>query len=111
MKMKKSTDEAFGLSQFCPFGDLHVCSLVSRRSINASGCFHSSHSRVPVELVEMGHMHYNELANDGHTIYAVTRSTGQIEEGSPGFSFTAINGDVVSWKFTEHGPWPSWRPK
>ena len=37
-----------------------------------------------VELVEMGHTHYNEIANDGHTIYAATRSTGQIEEGPPG---------------------------
>ena len=59
-----------------------------------------------VELVEMGHTHYNELANDGHTIYATTRSTGQIEEGPPGFSITTIDGDVVSWKFKERGPWP-----
>jgi Icc protein len=34
-----------------------------------------------VALVDMGHTHYNELANDGTTIYAATRSTGQIEEG------------------------------
>ena len=59
-----------------------------------------------VELVEMGHTHYNELANDGRTIYAATRSTGQIEEGPPGFSITSIDGDVVSWKFKERGPWP-----
>jgi Icc protein len=59
-----------------------------------------------VELVEMGHTHYNELANDGRTIYAATRSTGQIEEGPPGFSITAIDDDVVSWKFKERGPWP-----
>lgn len=59
-----------------------------------------------VELVEMGHTHYNELANDGHTIYAVTRSTGQIEEGPPGFSIAVIEDDVVSWKFKERGPWP-----
>lgn len=59
-----------------------------------------------VELVEMGHTHYNELANDGQTIYATTRSTGQIEEGPPGFSLTLIDDDVVSWKFKEHGPWP-----
>ncbi len=60
----------------------------------------------PVELVEMGHTHYNELANDGRTIYAATRSTGQVEEGPPGFSLTAIDGDVISWKFKERGPWP-----
>jgi Icc protein len=59
-----------------------------------------------VELVEMGHTHYNELANDGYTIYAATRSTGQIEEGPPGFSLTTIDGDVVSWKFKERGSWP-----
>jgi hypothetical protein len=59
-----------------------------------------------VELVEMGHTHYNELANDGRTIYAATRSTGQIEEGPPGFSITAIDDDVVSWRFKERGPWP-----
>jgi 3',5'-cyclic-AMP phosphodiesterase len=59
-----------------------------------------------IELVEMGHTHYNELANDSTTIYAATRSTGQIEEGAPGFSLTTIDGDVVSWKFKERGPWP-----
>jgi len=59
-----------------------------------------------VELVAMGHTHYNELANDGHTVYATTRSTGQSEEGPPGFSLTTIDGDVVAWKFKEAGPWP-----
>jgi hypothetical protein len=59
-----------------------------------------------VPLVEMGHTHYNELANDGRTIYAATRSTGQIEEGPPGFSITVIDDDVLSWKFKERGPWP-----
>jgi hypothetical protein len=29
-------------------------------------------------LVEMGHTHYNEIANDGRVLYAATRSTGQI---------------------------------
>ncbi len=62
--------------------------------------------RFQVELVEMGHTHYNELANDGRTIYATTRSTGQIEEGPPGFSLTVLYGDVVSWKFKELGQWP-----
>ena len=59
-----------------------------------------------VEVVDMGHTHYNELANDGLTIYAATRSTGQIEEGPPGFSITTIDGNVVSWKFKKLGPWP-----
>lgn len=62
--------------------------------------------RFNVELVSMGHTHYNELANDSHTIYSTTRSTGQIEEGPPGFSITTIDQDVVSWKFKERGVWP-----
>jgi 3',5'-cyclic-AMP phosphodiesterase len=37
-----------------------------------------------VLLVEMGHTHYNELANDGRIVYAATRSTGQVEEGPRG---------------------------
>ena len=52
-----------------------------------------------VRVVEMGHTHYNEVANDGRVIYAATRSTGQIEEGPVGFSITCLDGDVVSWKF------------
>jgi 3',5'-cyclic-AMP phosphodiesterase len=52
-----------------------------------------------VIMVDMGHTHYNEIANDGHTIYAATRSTGQIEEGSVGFSIANIDHGVVSWKF------------
>jgi len=57
-------------------------------------------------LVEMGHTHYNELANDGHTISAATRPTGQIEEGPAGCSVTKLDGGVVSWKFKEIGAWP-----
>jgi Icc protein len=52
-----------------------------------------------VRLIDMGHTHYNELANDGRTLYTATRSTGQIEEGPVGFSVTNIDGDVISWKF------------
>ena len=59
-----------------------------------------------VLLVEMGHTHYNELANDGHTLYAATRSTGQIEEGPVGFSITNLDGGGVSWKFKPLGQWP-----
>jgi 3',5'-cyclic-AMP phosphodiesterase len=59
-----------------------------------------------VLLIEMGHTHYNELANDGHIIYATTRSTGQIEEGPPGFSITTLDDGVVSWKFKPIGEWP-----
>jgi predicted phosphodiesterase len=60
-----------------------------------------------VALVDMGHTHYNELTNDGRTIYAATRSTGQIEEGDVGFAFTAVDRGSVSWRFkTLKTPWP-----
>ncbi|TWB90641.1 calcineurin-like phosphoesterase family protein [Bradyrhizobium macuxiense] len=60
-----------------------------------------------VRLVAMGHTHYNEIAHDGRTVYAATRSTGQIEEGPVGFSFAALDGDVVSWRFKPlDSPWP-----
>ena len=59
-----------------------------------------------VRLIDMGHTHYNEIANDGHTLYSATRSTGQIEEGPVGYSITNIDGDVVSWRFVELGKLP-----
>jgi Icc protein len=59
-----------------------------------------------VLMVDMGHTHYNELANDGQSIYAATRSTGQIEEGQAGFSIVALDRSVVSWKFKPIGEWP-----
>jgi Icc protein len=59
-----------------------------------------------VALVEMGHTHYNELANNGRTIYAATRSTGQIEEGPAGFSLTTLDAGVISWKFKPLSEWP-----
>ncbi len=52
-----------------------------------------------VACVDMGHTHYNELSNDGRTIFMATRSTGQIEEGPPGFSIAAVDGRGVSWRF------------
>jgi len=52
-----------------------------------------------VALVDMGHTHYNELANDGRTIFAATRSTGQIEEGPVGYSLITVDEGVVSWRF------------
>jgi len=59
-----------------------------------------------VRLIDMGHTHYNEIANDGRTLYCATRSTGQIEEGPVGYSVTNIDGDVVSWRFVELGKLP-----
>jgi len=63
--------------------------------------------RGPVRLVEMGHTHYNEVANDGRTVYAACRSTGQIEEGPVGYAIAALDGGVVSWRFKElRQSWP-----
>jgi predicted phosphodiesterase len=63
--------------------------------------------RPHVMCVDMGHTHYNELANDGRTIFMATRSTGQIEEGPAGFSVAAIDGFNVSWRFkTLEQAWP-----
>jgi hypothetical protein len=59
-----------------------------------------------VRLVDMGHTHYNEISNDGHTLYTATRSTGQIEEGPVGFSITNLDHDVASWRFKPLGEWP-----
>lgn len=59
-----------------------------------------------VRLIDMGHTHYNEIANDGRTLYFATRSTGQIEEGTVGYSVTNIDGNVVSWRFIELGKLP-----
>lgn len=67
---------------------------------------HSLMRQHRVLMVDMGHTHYNELANDAHAIYATTRSTGQIEEGGPGFSVVSIENDCVSWKFKPIGEWP-----
>ena len=52
-----------------------------------------------VRMIDMGHTHYNEISNDGKTLYTATRSTGQIEEGPVGFSITNIDGYAVSWRF------------
>jgi 3',5'-cyclic-AMP phosphodiesterase len=59
-----------------------------------------------VRLIDMGHTHYNEIANDGRTLYSATRSTGQIEEGPAGYSITNFDGNVVSWRFVELGKLP-----
>jgi 3',5'-cyclic-AMP phosphodiesterase len=59
-----------------------------------------------VLLVDMGHTHYNEIANDGVTLYTATRSTGQIQEGPVGFSVTNLDNGVASWRFKPLGEWP-----
>lgn len=60
-----------------------------------------------IACIAMGHTHYNELANDGTTIYSTVRSTGQVEEGPPGFAVTAVDDGVVSWRFKQlAAPYP-----
>jgi len=56
-------------------------------------------SRYKILLVDMGHTHYNEISNDGQTIYAATRSTGQIEEGPVGYTLVGIHDGLISWRF------------
>jgi hypothetical protein len=59
-----------------------------------------------VIMVDAGHTHFNEIANDGNTIYAATRSTGQASEGPVGASIINLDNGVVSWKFKTMGNWP-----
>ena len=59
-----------------------------------------------VIVVDTGHTHTNEIANDGHTLYAATRSTGQAIEGPVGFSIVNLDNGVVSWKFKPLGSFP-----
>ena len=60
-----------------------------------------------VAFVDTGHTHYNELLNDGRVVYGATRSTGQIEEGAPGFSVVTLDDGVPSWRFHAiDDPWP-----
>jgi Icc protein len=59
-----------------------------------------------VIMVDAGHTHYNDIANDGNTIYAATRSLAQLTEGPAGYSITNIDSGVVSWKFKALGSWP-----
>ncbi len=59
-----------------------------------------------VMLVDSGHTHYNDVANDGHTIYAAGRNTGQVTEGPVGFTMLTLDNGVVSWKFKPLGSWP-----
>jgi hypothetical protein len=80
-------------------------------------CFtHTASQSIAVKLAFVGDRltleaavagtHYNEISNDGRTLYSATRSTGQIEEGPVGYSVTNIDGNVVSWRFVELGKLP-----
>jgi Icc protein len=86
------------------FAHAYPADLADAEEANA---FYGMLREFQVAVVDMGHTHYNELANDGRTIYASTRSTGQIEEGTAGFSLLAADDGVVSWRFKPlDEPWP-----
>ncbi|MHB8631558.1 MAG: metallophosphoesterase [Candidatus Limnocylindria bacterium] len=59
-----------------------------------------------VVMIDSGHTHTNDLANDGQIVYAATRSTGQISEGPVGVSISTIDHGIVSWKFAPLGQFP-----
>jgi Icc protein len=97
--------------------ELELATAIHKRSIlflhcypselgNSSSPLRGLIKRYGVLLVDMGHTHYNEIANDGRTLYTATRSTGQIEEGPVGFSVTNLDDGVVSWRFKPLGEWP-----
>jgi len=62
--------------------------------------------RDKVIMVDAGHTHYNDIANDGNTIYAATRSLSHLDEGPVGYSIINLDSGVVSWKFKTLGSWP-----
>jgi|GEM_PF-1079137 len=59
-----------------------------------------------VILVDAGHTHTNQLANDGQTDYAACRSTGQATEGPVGVCVETLDAGIFSWKFEPLGQFP-----
>ncbi|WP_198175157.1 metallophosphoesterase family protein [Spirosoma telluris] len=58
---------------------------------------------VPVYIISGDHdMEQKSLTNDGHVIFSATRSTGQIEEGSVGYSLISVDNGIVGWRFKPH---------
>ncbi len=56
-------------------------------------------ARPEMLCVDMGHTHYDELANNCSTVFMATCSTMQVEEKPPDFLVNAIDGRTVSWRF------------
>jgi 3',5'-cyclic-AMP phosphodiesterase len=75
---------------------MHACPADLRAGGERLGALLRRHR---VLCVDTGHTHYNEIANDGRTVFMATRSTGQIEEGPVGYSVSAVDAGVVSWRF------------
>ncbi len=98
-------------------GELKTCTAKGLRPVVLMHCYPSDLKqggerltellhRYRVRLVDMGHTHYNELSNDGGTLFSATRSTGQIEEGPVGYTVITLDGDSVSWHFVRLGALP-----
>ncbi len=81
-------------------------SVVVMHSFTAASQIQDVIQRDHVIMVDSGHTHYNEVANDGHTIYAAGRNTGQVTEGPVGFDMINLDNGVISWKFKPLGSWP-----
>lgn len=81
-------------------------SVIVMHSYTAASQLQDVIQRDDVIMVDSGHTHYNDVANDGHTIYAAGRNTGQVTEGPVGFVVANLDNGVISWKFKPLGSWP-----
>ncbi|MDQ2744486.1 MAG: Ig-like domain-containing protein, partial [Chloroflexota bacterium] len=109
--------DSFNLQNVLPWliSDLNAAKAAGKQSVifqhefDVNSCCSALQSLIQhdnVILVDTGHTHTNVLANDGHTIYAATRSTGQATEGPVGFSLESLDHGIVSWHFQPLGQWP-----
>lgn len=80
--------------------------VIVMHSFNVAAQLQDVIQRDHVIMVDSGHTHYNDVANDGSTIYASGRNTGQNTEGPVGFEIVTLDNGVVSWKFKPLGSWP-----
>jgi len=109
--------DSFNLQNVLPWltSDLNAAKATGKQSVifqheyDINSCCSALQSLIQndnVILVDTGHTHTNVLANDGHTVYAATRSTGQATEGPVGFSLESLDHGIVSWHFQPLGQWP-----
>jgi len=50
----------------------------------------------PITALFTGHTHYGQMANDGRNVYVVSRSIGDPEGGSAGYSIVHLDGDDLA---------------
>jgi 3',5'-cyclic-AMP phosphodiesterase len=50
----------------------------------------------PITALFTGHTHYGQMANDGRNVYIVTRSIGDPEGGSAGYSIVHLDGEDLA---------------